>query len=155
MPLPIRILKVDPNKRLIAQMAIMPSIKGVRTMIQVSKVAWRTLLEDMNGEKLLVAAKADRDRGKADKEWRIRGGENTAGISILFGTLDKKMEGMWHCPVSKEWLERNIVWAEPGEDADAAEVEAPNLDEDPDGAKLKRAEAGFIALAEQGQERPK
>lgn len=116
------IIKVDPNKRTIARMPMIPSIKGIRTLITTSKVGWRKLLEDVNGEILLCASKVDRDRGKEDKEWRIYGGENTAGIGILFGTLDRKLDAMWNCPVDVAWLEKRIVWCEPGEDAPAAEI---------------------------------
>jgi hypothetical protein len=159
------IIKVDPNKRTIARMPMIPSIKGIRTLITTSKVGWRKLLEDVNGEILLCASKVDRDRGKADKEWRIRGGENTAGIGILFGTLDKKLDGMWHCPVDVAWVEARIVWCEPGEDAPAAEIAEvqgiplfegdPSSAEKAEGAHLEAEEESAGGAPDRGREAPR
>lgn len=122
MPRPVTIIKIDPEKRLIVRMSIVPSIQGVRRIIGCSKIGHRVLLREINGEKLLVGARIEQPREKKHLEWRIRGCENTVGVGILFGTLNQKMDGMWHCPVDVTWVGRNIVWCEPGEDAPAAEV---------------------------------
>lgn len=122
MPKPVTIIKIDPEKRLIARMSIKPSIPGARALIGCANIGHRILLHDVEGEMLLVGARVDRDREKPLKEWRIRGGDNTVGVGILFGTLNRRLDGMWHVPASLEWVKKNVVWADPEEDATAAEV---------------------------------
>lgn len=122
MPQAIIVLKVDPIRRQITRMPMIPSIKGVRSLVKSYNIGWKRLLEDVDGEILLVAAKLDRDVKKLDKEWRLYGGDNTAGIGVMFGTMDRKLDGMWHCPVDVAWVEQRIVWCEPGENAPAAEI---------------------------------
>jgi hypothetical protein len=119
---PVTIIKVDPEKRIIVRMSVKPSIAGVRKLIGCNNIGHRILLHDAKGEMLLVGARVDQDREKPKKEWRIRGGDNTVGTGILFGTLDRKLDGMWHVPVDVEWVKKHVVWADPGEDAPAAEV---------------------------------
>jgi len=119
---PVTIIKIDPNKRLIARISIVPSVMGVRKIIGAAKINHRTLLDNVEGEMLLVAARVEQDPDKPLPEWRLRGTDNTAGTGFLFGTLNRKLDGMWHCPVDVEWVKREIVWCEPGEVAPAAEV---------------------------------
>jgi hypothetical protein len=120
--LPVIIIKIDPEKRKIARMSIKPSVAGVRAVIGTARIGHRVILDDVNGEKLLVAARTEQDPAKPRPEWRLRGTDNTAGTGFLFGTLNRRMDGMWHCPVDVAWVEREIVWCEPGEVAAAAEV---------------------------------
>lgn len=122
MPKPVTIIKIDPERRMIVRMSIKPSIFGVRQLIGCANIGHRILLHDAKGEMLLVGARVDQDREKPKKEWRIRGGDNTVGVGILFGTLNRKLDGMWHVPVDVEWVKRHVVWAEPEADAPAAEV---------------------------------
>jgi hypothetical protein len=127
----ILIVKVDPARRTIVRMPIKPSLRGVRKLLGTSQVDARVLLDTVPGsdEMLLLGARVNVHRRHVFKEWRLRGHENTVGVGILFGTLNRKADGMCHCPVSVEWLEKRIVWCEPGEDAPAEEVrEAMGLD---------------------------
>jgi hypothetical protein len=121
-PKAVTIIKIDPEKRKIARISIKPSIQGVRAVIGAAQIGHRVLLDDVDGEKLLVAARVSQDPDKPLPEWRLRGTDNTAGAGFLFGTLNRRMDGMWHCPVGLAWVEREIVWCEPGEVAPAAEV---------------------------------
>lgn len=154
MPVPIRIIKIDPERRLIVQMPMVPSIRGVRQLINATatNIGWRKLVEDVHGEHLLCASRTNVDEEKPLKEWRLRGGENTAGMGILFGTLNKKMDGMWHCPVTKSWVERNIIWAEPGDDAKAEEVNTAVLEPDPEGEDQAARDAAFLRANQGGNE---
>lgn len=122
MPRAVIIFKIDPAKRLIARMPIIPSTKGVRSIIGCSQIGHRRLMDAPNGEMLLVAARVEQPRDNNHPEWRLRGTDNTVGVGILFGTLNRKLDGMWHCPVDLEWIQREIVWCEPGEVASADEV---------------------------------
>jgi hypothetical protein len=122
MPRAVIIYKIDPAKRLIARMPIIPSTKGVRSIIGCSQIGHRVLMDAPNGEMLLVAARVEQPRDKPHPEWRLRGTDNTVGVGFLFGTLNRKLDAMWHCPVELDWIEREIVWCEPGEVAPAAEV---------------------------------
>lgn len=139
MPKPVTIIKIDPERRIIARMSVKPSIPGVRILIGCSNIGHRVLLQDAGDppEQLIVGARVDQDPGKPKKEWRLRGGDNTVGVGILFGTKTIRTEAesrawgqpigwrsstMWHVPVDVEWVKSRIIWCEPGEDAPAAEV---------------------------------
>lgn len=143
----IIVIKVEPIMRKIVRMPIKPSLIGIRNLLNSSKISARILLDDVNGEALIVGSRINVDPVHPFKEWRLRGGDNTVGVGVLFGTFTIRTEqqsrewgrpigariaeGMWHCPVDVAWVERRIVWCEPGEDAPAAEIaEAMDL-EDP------------------------
>lgn len=126
MPQAVVVIKIDPEKRQIARLAIKPSVAGVRQILGAADFGHKVLLDEINGEQLLVASRFNVDPEKPLKEWRIRGGDNTAGIGLLFGTFNRNAggPGMWHSPVDVVWCERMIVWCEPGENAPASEVRA-------------------------------
>jgi hypothetical protein len=138
----IVIIKIDPLKRKIARMAIKPTTRGVTSILGPGIKRHRVILDDVNGEKLIVGCRVDRDEAKKEKEWRFRGCDNFAGVGILFGSRNRDMEYMGNCPVDVEWVEREIVWCEPGENAPAAEVrERLGLpDEGDEGAEAQGAQ---------------
>jgi hypothetical protein len=134
---PVRVIVVDPFTRTCIPRVMTPSNshRDLKALLKTasSRIGWRRLLEDVDGEILFVACRANTNPDKLIPEWRLRGGENTAGRGILFGSLNKESAGMWHVPASitPEWLEKRIIWCEPGENASVDEMrEAGTLKED-------------------------
>lgn len=118
----IVVIKIDPEKRLVAAIGIKPSTRGVAQVLGVGEKSSRILLSDLNGEKLLVGCRVGLPLEAARAEWRFRGCDNIAGVGILFGSKGGSTEYMHKPPVDVDWVRREIVWCEPGEVAPAAEV---------------------------------
>lgn len=126
----VTVLRVDPDRRTIAPMRILvgkDAIPTIKKLCRAKRVGWHELLE-VDDVKLTSAGGLDVP--EEHRMWRIRGGEDNAGISILFGQAGA---GMTDCPVKKDWLEKRIQWLEgedvAGRDARADEVIAI-MDED-------------------------
>ncbi len=66
---------------------------------------------DAGPEQLFACANAN--AGDNLPGWRLRGGEPTAGPSILFG--QGIGGGMVDVPVDLEWLRQQLVWTDPAE----------------------------------------
>jgi hypothetical protein len=151
MPKTVICIRVDPIRKSVTRIVVKPSTAGMRRLLGASELSARVLLEDVgNGDGLAVGSRVNVNRDHPFKEWRLRGGENTVGIGILFGLPLVRTEkearetgkpigtrlagGMWHCPVDIAWVQRRIVWCEPGEDAPAEEVREELGVPDPDAA---------------------
>lgn len=119
---PVVVIKIDPYRRRIARIPIKPTTRGVASVLGPGNKRHRVILNDVNGEKLVVGCRTNLDPDKPLPEWRIRGCDNFAGVGILFGSRDGSMDYMGHCPVDVAWVQRELVWCEPGENAPAAEV---------------------------------
>jgi hypothetical protein len=109
----IVILRVDPIRKTVASMKIRigsNATNQVRRLCNANKVGWRELLP-VDGVVLTVAGALEVDESM--KGWRLRGGEDTAGIGVLFGHGPN--HGMVDCPVTAEWIRSRISWLD-GED---------------------------------------
>lgn len=121
----IVILKVDPEKRRIVRMPIKATTRGVRGVLGIGNLKHHVVMDEINGEKLIVGVRVGLPEDSGLAEWRIRGFDNYAGVGILFGSRDGgDMSYMGNCPVDVAWAEKMIVWCEPGDSAPAAEVAA-------------------------------
>lgn len=134
----LSLLRVDPVNRIVASIVFRAGKNAtpeVRRVTRSKRVGWRELLvvdhapvrrlnakgafEMFEKTPLIVAGGLDVD--EAMKGWRIRGGEDTAGIGLLFGQGEGG--GMTDCPVDRAWLLDRIEWLE-GEDVVGREQRA-------------------------------
>lgn len=119
----LRIIRIDPYKRVVAEMPFMAAGKGttyreVARIVRAKTVEPRKLME-VEFTPLIVAAGAREDEEKP--MWRLQGCEDTAGIGILFG--QGPGDGMIDAPVSREWVLKRIVWSD-GETAEGRDQRA-------------------------------
>lgn len=143
MPRSIRVIKIDPEKRIFATVALEGGnnlVRPIMRMLRAKQLGWFELClveearlmgkrqkvdsfdfetYDAGPTPLIVAADAQAEDGLPG--WRLRGGKASAGRAILFGK--GVGEGMINCPVDEEWLRRQLVWLTP-EECDADEVDA-------------------------------
>jgi len=120
----IVILRVDPTKDSIAPVRIRigkNAVPEIRRICRAKKVGWREIM-DIDGTVLVVAAGLEVD--EAMRGWRILGGEDTAGIGILFGR--GAAGGMIDCPVDSAWLRSRVKWLE-GEDVESLQERADTM----------------------------
>lgn len=119
-PTHIQIIRIDPYKRSIAKIKFkcgrnaVPEVKRILRAQTVGHQELQRVLLSGNEAPLIVAAGLDIE--KTEPGWRLRGGEVTVGISMLFGK--GAGGGMIDVPVDVEWVKRSIVWVE-GEPEDA------------------------------------
>ena len=144
----IRIIRIDPVRQNIVPMTIRigkNAVGEVKRIVRAKRVGHHKLLE-RDGVPLVVAAGLDVD--EAMKGWRLKGGEDTAGVGILFGTGANG--GMIDCPVDVAWVKQRIVWLE-GEDMAAlqerAEAMLPMLEEDVRSALRAAVDSASVGFA--------
>jgi len=121
----LAIIRVDPVKRTIVKLVI-PAKKNLsRDMQRIcrsKRMGYRELLE-IEGKTLVVAAGIEVD--EAMKGWRLQGGEDTAGIGVLYGALGAATH-MVDVPVNVAWVEKRLSWLE-GEDVSQREERATEV----------------------------
>lgn len=133
----IVVLRIDPNKRTIAAMSLRAGknlTPDLLRILRVRHIVSRKILDHPSKRQLVpnprshlqgqpamidkgpigIMVVAGRDVDESDNGWRIRGGEDTAGISIVYGGVGDA-EIMADSPVNAEWLRERIQWIE-GED---------------------------------------
>lgn len=110
-----RIIRVDPVNRTIVEMVprfgknASPKLQAIA---RAKRLGSRDL-HDVRGTTLVVAGALDVEEDM--KGWRLRGGEDTAGIGVLFGRIANDGAGMVDVPVSAKWIRERIQWLD-GED---------------------------------------
>lgn len=117
----ITILRVNPENRAIATMSIRigkDARPKVRKLCRAREVGDR---EIMRVDDMLLIVAGGLDVEEEMKGWRLKGGEDTAGISILYGRGPNG--GMFDCPVDAKWLRDRIVWLD-GEDIEGRDERA-------------------------------
>jgi hypothetical protein len=112
----VRIIRVDPVHRKIAQLLMKPSSLDAIRVCRAAPVGYRQLLV-IDEVPLMVAGGMDASPDNGG--WRIGGSDNTAGISFLFG--QGPGGGMVNVPVDQEWLEERIIWVSAKELLDPTE----------------------------------
>ena len=143
MPRAICIIKIDPERQHVTRMSVEGGnnmVRPVQRILRAKQLGWRELCKideqrlmgrravegaynefenyDAGPTPLIVAADAEQEANVPG--WRLRGGEATVGASILFG--QGIGGGMVNCPVSEEWVHRQIIWMTAAEIADADEA---------------------------------
>lgn len=127
----INIIRINPEKQSVAAMSMRcgkNAVPEIRRIVRAKEIGWRELIE-VNGVVLVTSGGVN--LGEDVPGWRILGGEDTAGISILFG---KGPGGaMTHVPVDRAWVEKRVRWVA-GEDVkgtrERAEATLPLLSEE-------------------------
>ena len=115
----ITIIRIDPDKRTIARISFKcgrNAVHEVKRILRAKTVGHYELTRVvLSAEEapLIVAAGLDVD--KEQRGWRLKGGENTAGVGMLFGKGPGG--GMVDVPVDVAWVERMIVWLDGEDDA--------------------------------------
>lgn len=134
--LDVTVIRIDPVKRQCAAVVIRGRnlASDVRRLTRAKQLGHRHLLDieerrlmgtrmgksgkqetyDAGPTQLFVAADAMADDGQPG--WRLKGGETTVGLSVLFG---KGLNGMVSTPVDLRWLAERLVWV----DAETADAE--------------------------------
>ncbi len=117
----ILVIKIDPDRRTVVKMLMRcghDATPAVRRMLKVQDVGHYELtrIQKQHVEIPLIVA-AGTEVCEEMRGWRLRGGEDTAGIGLLFGKGPGG--GMVSVPVDIAWVEREIVWLD-GEQKDAA-----------------------------------
>lgn len=110
----LTLLRIDPTQKAIAAIHVRigkNATHEVKRLVRAKMVGSRELLQ-VHATVLVVAGGVGID--EAVDGWRLPGGEDTSGISILFGK-GPLTGGMADCPVSADWLRERIQWV-PGED---------------------------------------
>lgn len=108
------LIRVEPVTRTIVPMRLRIGRDATRKMRQMlgaksnEQIGWRQLL-DVENVPLIAAGLLDREDGVPT--WRLQGAsEDHSGIGMLFGRGPGG--GMVDAPVSREWVERRIVWGD-------------------------------------------
>jgi hypothetical protein len=110
----LTLLRIDPALKTITAVKVRigkNATAEVRRLVRCKDIGSRELLQ-VEESVLTVAGGVELD--EAVDGWRLPGGEDTSGISLLFGK-GPLTGGMIDCPVSAEWLRERIQWVA-GED---------------------------------------
>jgi hypothetical protein len=125
----LTMLRIDPGTKTIATIQVRigkNATAEVRRLCRAKKVGWREVIS-VGDAVLTVAGGVELD--EATPGWRLPGGEDSAGICIVFGK-GAHSGGMADCPVSADWLRERIIWVA-GEDLvqlkERAEAMLPSL----------------------------
>jgi hypothetical protein len=113
----ITIIRIDPDLRRVAAMRLRcgkNAVPEVKRICRAKKVGHYELTRietsDAAGNSvevpLLVAAGLEVTEDQPG--FRLRGGQDTAGVGMLFGRGDNG--GMVDVPVDTDWVKREIVW---------------------------------------------
>lgn len=109
----IRVLRVDPLNRTVAAIAIRIGKNAnplLRRICRAKEIGWREVTT-VNDQVIAVVAAVEVD--PAVGAWRLRGGDDTAGISVMFARGPGN--GMLDFPETAQWALDRIEWIE-GED---------------------------------------
>lgn len=114
----IRIIRVDPVRQRLTYMEVRPSLLNVRNVIRASQIGAHDQFEfpaqwpnakggfDEIRMPLTIGARTDVD--EMTHGFRLRGGEDTCGVAVLFGR--GPAGGMAPPPVTREWVQRHLIW---------------------------------------------
>lgn len=120
------IIRIDPDRRTIAQMKPTFGKNATPTLtrlVRAKRLGSRAVHRIDNRDVVVVAAI---DVDEANKKWRLRGGEETAGIGVIFGRIVGDNPGMIDSPVDAAWVRERIEWLD-GEDVEAREARAQEV----------------------------
>lgn len=144
----ITVLRIDPNKRTIAALNLRAGGNLTPDLLRILRarhIVSRKLMDHPTQRRLVrnrhahipgqpamidqgpvgIMVVAGRDVEETDRGWRIRGGEDTAGISIVYGG-GTDGEIMMDSPVKVAWLLERIQWLE-GEDISSVKERADEM----------------------------
>lgn len=121
----IRVLRIDPVKKTVAALMLNVGTKNanpeLRRICRAREIGWREIMT-VEGKVLCAAAPLEVDPSVG--AWRFRGGDDTAGISILF--TRGPGNGMVDCVQPIDWVRDRIEWIE-GEDFAGLEARAVEI----------------------------
>lgn len=121
----VRIIRVDPYRRTIAAIqlrAVRDATPHIRRILRTNNIGSREILK-VEDQPLMVVGGLDVD--EAMQGWRLRGTDDTAGISIITGR-DVNKGLVIDAPVTVQWVKDRIQWLD-GEDVGARDERAAEI----------------------------
>lgn len=110
----ITILRIDPEKRTIAMRQMRcgkNAIPEVKRIVKAKDITARRISQVIvDGAEVPICIGVGIGLADEVKTWRVRGGEFTAGIGIMFG--QGPGGGMISVPVDVEWAKKMIIWGD-------------------------------------------